>query len=120
MSPLRQQMIDAMVLRGLAARTQRAYLSVLVQLSRHYGCSPDRLDSAQAQAWLVFRIRQRHLAYATVNQAVCALKLAKLPKPQHVFCVDYETLRIRVGERAQCAWARLSCRTARPTGRWPG
>lgn len=74
MSPLRQQMIDAMVLRGLAARTQRAYLSVLVQLSRHYGCSPDRLDSAQVQAWLVFRIRQRHLAYATVNQAVCALK----------------------------------------------
>jgi integrase/recombinase XerD len=74
MSPLRQQMIDAMVLRGLATRTQRAYLSVLVQLSRHYGCSPDRLDSAQVKAWLVFRIRQRHLAYATVNQAVCALK----------------------------------------------
>jgi hypothetical protein len=74
MSPLRQQMIDAMVLRGLATRTQRAYLSVLVQLSRHYGCSPDRLDSAQVQAWLVFRIRQQHLAYATVNQAVCALK----------------------------------------------
>lgn len=74
MNPLRQQMIDAMVLRGLAERTQSAYVSVLVQLSRHYGCSPDRLDAAQVQAWLLHRIREQHLAYATVNQAVCALK----------------------------------------------
>ena len=44
MSPLRQQMIDAMVLRGLARRTQQAYLSVVAQLAAHYHCSPDRLD----------------------------------------------------------------------------
>ena len=40
MSPLRQQMIDAMVLRGLARRTQQAYLSVVAQLAAHYHCSP--------------------------------------------------------------------------------
>ena len=74
MSPLRQQMIDAMVLRGLARRTQQTYLSVVAQLAAHYHCSPDRLDGAQVKAWLLHRITERHLAYTTVNQAVCALK----------------------------------------------
>ena len=74
MSPLRQQMIDAMVLRGLARRTQQAYLSVVARLAAHYHCSPDRLDGAQVKAWLLHRITERHLAYTTVNQAVCALK----------------------------------------------
>lgn len=74
MTPLRQQMIDAMVLRGMAQRTQQAYLSVVAQLAKHYHCSPDRLDAAQVRAWLLHRIAERHLAYATVNQAVCAMK----------------------------------------------
>lgn len=74
MSPLRQQMVDAMVLRGMARRTQQAYVSVVAQLASHYHCSPDRLDAVQVQAWLLHRITERHLAYATVNQAVCAMK----------------------------------------------
>ena len=74
MTPLRQRMIDAMVLRGLATRTQQTYLSVVAHLARHYDCSPDRLDGAQVRAWLLHRITERHLAYATVNQAVCAMK----------------------------------------------
>jgi len=63
-----------MVLRGLARRTQQAYLSVVAQLAAHYHCSPDHLDTAQVKAWLLHRITERHLAYTTVNQAVCALK----------------------------------------------
>ena len=74
MTPLRQQMIEAMVLRGLAGRTQQSYVAVVAQLARYYGCSPDQLDGAQVRAWLVHRIGERHLAYATVNQAVCAMK----------------------------------------------
>lgn len=74
MNPLRQQMVDAMVLRGMARRTQQAYVSAVAQLASHYHCSPDRLDAAQVRAWLLHRITERHLAYATVNQAVCAIK----------------------------------------------
>ncbi len=40
MTPLRQQMIDAMVLRGLAGRTQESYVAVVAQLARYYHCSP--------------------------------------------------------------------------------
>ena len=43
MTPLRQRMIDAMVLRGLALRTQQAYVSAVAQLARHYGRSPEEL-----------------------------------------------------------------------------
>lgn len=65
MTPLRQQMIDAMVLRRLAQRTQQAYLSVVAQLAKHYHCSPDRLDAAQVQAWLLHRITERNLTSRT-------------------------------------------------------
>jgi integrase/recombinase XerD len=74
MTSLRQQMIDAMVLRGLAGRTQDCYVAVVAQLASYYHCSPDRLDAAQVKAWLLHRISERHLAYATINQAVCAIK----------------------------------------------
>jgi hypothetical protein len=47
MTPLRQRMIDAMQLRGLAARTQHAYVAAVVGLARHYGCSPENLDGLQ-------------------------------------------------------------------------
>lgn len=74
MSALRQRMIDAMVLRGLAARTQKAYVAVVAQFARFYHRSPDQLDSEAVHAWLLHRIRERRLSYATVNQAVCALR----------------------------------------------
>ena len=52
MSPLRQQMIDAMVLRGLARRTQQAYLSVVAQLSLSLGvaCAGALLGGFTAEA----------------------------------------------------------------------
>ena len=67
MTPLRQQMIDAMVLRGLAGRTQKGDISMAAQLASYYHCSLDRLAAAQAKTSLLHRITKRHLAYATVN-----------------------------------------------------
>ena len=47
MSPLRQRMLDALVLRGKAARTQEAYIDAVVRMSGHFGRSPDTLSSQQ-------------------------------------------------------------------------
>ena len=74
MTPLRQSMIDAMQLRGLAMRTQQAYVAAVVGLARHYRCSPEQLDGAQVQQYLLHLVRQRHLARSSVNQAGCALR----------------------------------------------
>ncbi len=74
MTPLRQRMIDAMVLRGLAARTQETYLWNVAQLARHYRQSPERLSDEQVQAYLLFLLQERHLSRSTVNQASCSVR----------------------------------------------
>lgn len=74
MSRLRQQMDDAMVLRGFAERTRESYLQCVTALARHFRCSPDRLDAAQIQAYLLYLITEKKLAYASVNQAACAFR----------------------------------------------
>lgn len=73
MTPLRQRMIDALVLHGKAARTQQAYLSAVAQLARHYRRSPDTLSGEQIAAYLVHLLDERHLSRSTVNQAGCAI-----------------------------------------------
>ena len=70
MSELRQRMNDAMVLRGFAERTKESYLACVTALAKHYRQSPDSLDAAAIQAYLLHLISERKLAYSSVNQAV--------------------------------------------------
>ncbi len=74
MSELRQRMNDAMVLRGFAERTKETYLACVTALAKHYRQSPDSLDAAAIQAYLLHLISERKLAYSSVNQAVCAIR----------------------------------------------
>jgi len=74
MSPLRQRMDDAMVLRGFANRTRETYLACVTALARHYRRPPDRLDAKEIQAYLLHLITEKRLAYASVNQAACAFR----------------------------------------------
>jgi site-specific recombinase XerD len=74
MTPLRQQMSEAMVLRGLAARTQEAYLAAVVALAKFYRRPPDILTTEQLQAYLLHLITEKKLAYSSVNQASCAFR----------------------------------------------
>ena len=68
MTPLRQRMDDAMVLRGFALRTRESYLAAVSALAKHYRRSPDLLTPEEMQAWLLHLIVERRLAYASVNQ----------------------------------------------------
>ena len=74
MTPLRQRMLDAMALRGLAARTVEAYIHAMVGLSRHYHRSPDLLTAQQVQDYMLHLHRERRLSFSSVNQAACAFK----------------------------------------------
>lgn len=74
MTPLRQKMIDAMLLRGFATRTQQTYCEAVAALAKHYRRSPDTLDAEQLQSYLLHLITKKKLAYASVNQASCALR----------------------------------------------
>ena len=74
MTALRQRTLDAMILRGYAARTQEAYIDAVARLARHYKRSPDTLDCQQVQQYLVHLLSERHLSRSSVNQCGCALR----------------------------------------------
>jgi site-specific recombinase XerD len=67
-------MLDAMQLRGMSVRTQRAYIDAVIHLSRYYRGSPEALDGEQIQSYLLYLLRERKLSRSTVNQAGCAFR----------------------------------------------
>ncbi len=74
MTPLRLRMLDALILRGFAPRTQESYIGAVSLLARHYGCRPDVLSAEQVQAYLLHLLSDRQLARSTVNQYGCAYR----------------------------------------------
>ena len=62
MTHLRQQMIDTMLLHGLAKRTQATYLSGVEDLARFTRQPPDRLSLKQIEEWLLYLIKERKLS----------------------------------------------------------
>jgi integrase/recombinase XerD len=74
MSPLRQQMHDAMLVRGLALRTRESYIESVARLARFYHASPALLTPGQVEAWLLHLVRDRKLSFSTVNQAAAACR----------------------------------------------
>ena len=74
MSPLRQRMLDALVLRGMADRTQEAYVDAVARLARHYRRSPATLTADEVQRYLLHLLRERKLSRCSVNQYGCAFR----------------------------------------------
>jgi site-specific recombinase XerD len=75
MTPLREKMIKAMQVRGLAIRTQQGYLAAVEGLAKHYNQPPDQLSKDQIQEYVWWLGHVRGLAWSTCNIAVSALRL---------------------------------------------
>lgn len=65
MTPLRQQMIDAMQLRGLSIRTHESYLYAVTAMARYFNRSPDQLRAEQIQEYFVYLVKERGVSAAT-------------------------------------------------------
>jgi integrase/recombinase XerD len=74
MGKLRQKMINDMIVRGFAERTQKSYVHAVVALVKHYHRSPDKLSDEQVQAYLAYLYRDRKLSWSSVNVAVHGLR----------------------------------------------
>ena len=74
MTPLRQRMLDALILRGMALRTQESYIDAVARLARHYKRSPDTLSAEEVQGYLLYLLRDRQRSRSTVNQYGCAFR----------------------------------------------
>ena len=73
MSPLRRRMIEDMTLRNLSPATRQSYVYAVAKLSRHFGCSPDRLGMAEVRAYQLHLVEQKY-SWAHINQVACALR----------------------------------------------
>ncbi len=65
MTPLRQQMIDAMAVRGFSPRTHRSYLFSVTDLASYYRRSPDRITIEELRAWFLYLVKERRLSPAS-------------------------------------------------------
>ena len=78
MSPLRQQMIDAMLVRGFSPQTHKSYLAAVTDLSRHYQRSPDKVSLEEIQAYILYLVKERQLADASCRLYLSGLRFLYL------------------------------------------
>ena len=74
MTPLRQKMIDAMLVRGLSPRTHRSYLRAVNDLAKYYHRSPDQMSGEELQAFFLYLVKERDLSPATCRLYLNALR----------------------------------------------
>ena len=72
MTPLRQQMLDAMAVRGLAVRTQETYVDSLGRMARYFGRSPAVLSAQEIEAYMLYLVKDRKLSFSSVNHVAAA------------------------------------------------
>ncbi len=74
MTTLREQMINKMKLRGFSPRTHDSYVGAVKALAKYYKRSPDTLNQNEVQAYLLYLVDERKLAFGTCNTALAAFK----------------------------------------------
>lgn len=83
MTPLREQFIQSLRLKGFSERTIENYVHAVAAVTRHYRVSPLRLTREQIRSYLVHLLGERKLAAATVNLHMDAMKtFFKLMAPE--------------------------------------
>ena len=78
MTPLRQQMIDAMRQRGFSIKTHKAYLGAVSSLAAYFHQSPDKVGSEQIQQYFVYLVQQRGLSGASCRLHLNGLRFLYL------------------------------------------
>ena len=72
-SPLRQRMIDDMMMRKLSAKTQYQYIRAVKNLTRYLGRSPDRATAEDLRKYQLHLVDQG-VSRITLNANLTALK----------------------------------------------
>jgi site-specific recombinase XerD len=78
MTPLRQKMIDAMQVRGFAARTHESYLAAVTALAKYYHRTPEQLSVDEIQAYFQYLVKDRGLSGASCRLYLNAIRFLYL------------------------------------------
>lgn len=74
MTTLRQHFIRELVLRGMADRTQEAYVAAVYRLAKHYSKSPDQISDEEIKSFLFYLANDLKLSPSSLNQNVSGLR----------------------------------------------
>lgn len=74
MTVLRQRMIEDMQLRGLAVRTQEAYVAAVEQLAWYYRQSPEQISEEELRQYLLYLQNEKAASSSTLTVALCGIK----------------------------------------------
>lgn len=78
MTPLRKRFIEDMQLRGLAPTTQRSYLHYIVEFTKFYNCSPDKLDLEAVRQYQLHLLHEKKLSPESINTFISAVQFLYL------------------------------------------
>jgi integrase/recombinase XerD len=74
MTVLRQRMLEDMQLRGLAPKTQEAYVGAVAQLAKYCGKSPELLSEEELRQYFLYLSRAKRAGRSTLVIALCGIK----------------------------------------------
>ena len=74
MTTLRQNFIRELVIRGMAPKTQEAYVRAVRDLAAHYHKGPDLVSDDEVKDYLVHLAKERQLARSSVNVVVNGMR----------------------------------------------
>jgi len=72
-SPLRQRMIEDMMLRKLSPKTQSGYIRAVINLTRYLGRSPDTATAEELRCYQLYMV-DKGISNITLNATITALK----------------------------------------------
>jgi site-specific recombinase XerD len=75
MTILRERMLADMQLRGLAEKTQEAYLRAVRQLAEYYGKSPDQINEEELRQYFLYLKNEKRASRSACTIAICGLKV---------------------------------------------
>lgn len=71
---LRQRMIEDLQLRGLAPKTQEAYVGAVRQLAKHYEKAPDQISEEELRQYFLHLKNEKQVSRSTCTIALCGIK----------------------------------------------
>ncbi len=74
MTILRQRMLEDMQLRGLAPKTQEAYVRAVRQLADYYNKSPDSITEEDLRGYFLYLKNEKQVSRSAYTVALCGIK----------------------------------------------
>lgn len=90
MTQLRQRMIEDLQLRGLAPKTQQAYVRAVRQLAEHFKKSPEDITEEDLRQYFLYLKNVKHASRSGCTIALCGIKFLF----QHTMRRDWKTFEL--------------------------